>query len=50
MASLWLDGVLAPELRVTGPARDLFLDMNGRFLPPWARAGTLRRPTIDWTG
>lgn len=28
-ARFWLDGVPAPEGRVTGPARDLFLDMNG---------------------
>jgi pimeloyl-ACP methyl ester carboxylesterase len=28
-ARLWLDGPLAPEGRVAGPARDLFLDMNG---------------------
>lgn len=36
-ARLWLDGALAPEGRVTGPARDLFLDMNGIALrsPPF---------------
>ncbi|MGY8677186.1 alpha/beta hydrolase [Bradyrhizobium sp. UFLA05-153] len=28
-ARLWLDGPLAPEGRVAGPARDLLLDMNG---------------------
>jgi pimeloyl-ACP methyl ester carboxylesterase len=28
-AHLWLDGPLQPEGRVTGPARQLFLDMNG---------------------
>ena len=28
-ARLWLDGPLAPEGRVTGRARQLFLDMNG---------------------
>jgi len=28
-ARLWLDGPLAPEGRVAGRARDLFLDMNG---------------------
>ncbi len=35
-ARLLLDGPLAPEGRVTGPARDLFLDMNGIALrsPP----------------
>jgi pimeloyl-ACP methyl ester carboxylesterase len=36
-ARLWLDGPLAPEGRVTGPARDLLLDMNGIALrsPPF---------------
>lgn len=35
-AHLWLDGPLQPEGRVTGAARDLFLDMNGIALrmPP----------------
>jgi len=28
-AHVWLDGPEAPEGRVTGPVRDLFLDMNG---------------------
>ena len=28
-ARLWLDGPLAPEGRVAGPARDLLLEMNG---------------------
>lgn len=31
-AHLWLDGPLCSENRVVGPARDLFLDMNGRAL------------------
>ncbi len=31
-AHLWLDGPLAPEGRVAGAARDLFLDMNGLAL------------------
>lgn len=31
-ARIWLDGPLAPEGRVQGPVRDLFLDMNGRAL------------------
>ncbi|MEQ1525010.1 MAG: alpha/beta hydrolase, partial [Aestuariivirga sp.] len=31
-AHLWLDGPLSSENRVTGPARDLFLDMNSRAL------------------
>ncbi|MCK1384687.1 alpha/beta fold hydrolase [Bradyrhizobium sp. 21] len=36
-ARLWLDGPLAPEGRVSGPARDLLLDMNGIALraPPF---------------
>lgn len=36
-ARLWLDGPLAAEGRVSGPARDLFLDMNGIALrsPPF---------------
>jgi pimeloyl-ACP methyl ester carboxylesterase len=29
---LWLDGATAPEGRVGGAARELFLDMNGRLL------------------
>ncbi|MEM7022960.1 MAG: alpha/beta hydrolase [Pseudomonadota bacterium] len=35
-AHLWLDGPRSPEGRVTGPLRDLFLDMNGIALrhPP----------------
>jgi pimeloyl-ACP methyl ester carboxylesterase len=31
-AHMWLDGPLSHENRVAGPARDLFLDMNGRAL------------------
>ena len=31
-AHLWLDGPMAPEGRVSGPVRDLFLEMNGRAL------------------
>lgn len=36
-ARLWLDGPMAPEGRVAGPARDLLLDMNGIELrsPPF---------------
>jgi pimeloyl-ACP methyl ester carboxylesterase len=36
-ARLWLDGPLAPEGRVAGPARDLLLDMNAIALrsPPF---------------
>jgi pimeloyl-ACP methyl ester carboxylesterase len=38
-AHLWLDGPLQPEGRVTGAARELFLDMNGIALRA-APAGT----------
>jgi len=31
-AILWLDGPMSPEGRVGGPARTLFLDMNGKAL------------------
>lgn len=31
-AQLWLDGPLSPNGRVEGPARELFLDMNGKVL------------------
>jgi len=31
-ARIWLDGPMAPPGRVGSPARDLFLDMNGRAL------------------
>jgi len=39
-AALWLDGALAEEGRVSGPARDLFLAMNAIALaaPPLGRA------------
>jgi pimeloyl-ACP methyl ester carboxylesterase len=38
-AHLWLDGPLSREGRVSGAARDLFLDMNGKALrhPPLTR-------------
>ena len=57
-AHLWLDGPLSVEGRVTGPARDLFLDMNGIALrkpeiplernPPSAyeRLGMLTMPAL----
>jgi pimeloyl-ACP methyl ester carboxylesterase len=47
-ARLWLDGPLAPEGRVGGAARALFLDMNGRALrhPPLTR----ERPCADALG
>jgi pimeloyl-ACP methyl ester carboxylesterase len=56
-AQLWLDGPEAPEGRVGGAARALFLDMNGAALrapspgepreppPAWPRLGELRVPT-----
>lgn len=47
-ARLWLDGPLAPEGRVQGGARDLFLDMNAKALahPPLTR----ETPCADATG
>ena len=61
-AHAWLDGWAAPEGRVTGPARDLFLDMNGRALrspdpgpevpvePAWDRLGAIGVPTLVLCG
>lgn len=55
-ARIWLDGVLGRPGRVTGDARELFLDMNGRALaagdvgeeqrhgPSWARLGEVAVP------
>ncbi|HEV6966939.1 alpha/beta hydrolase [Roseateles sp.] len=55
-ARLWLDGPAAPEGRVAGAARTLFLDMNGRALrsppagdlvdapPAWPRLEALPGP------
>jgi pimeloyl-ACP methyl ester carboxylesterase len=56
-ARLWLDGPLAPEGRVGGDARQLFLEMNGRILRAapaantdtvscYARLGEIRVPTL----
>ena len=57
-AHVWLDGPTAPEGRVGGPVRDLFLDMNGRALratplgqeaptePLWPRLNEIRVPTL----
>jgi pimeloyl-ACP methyl ester carboxylesterase len=42
-ARMWLDGPFAPEARVTGAPRDLFLDMNGVALRA-LRLGTERPP------
>ena len=61
-AHAWLDGWAAPEGRVTGPARDLFLDMNGialRAVDPgdehplpsaWDRLGEIAVPTLVLCG
>jgi len=56
-AWMWLDGPSAPEGRVSGPARELFLDMNDRALraedpgdqadipAAWPRLGEIAVPT-----
>lgn len=62
-AGLWLDGLGSSQPRVSGPVRDLFLDMNGRALraapvgdelPPehsaYARLSQIRVPTLLVTG
>jgi pimeloyl-ACP methyl ester carboxylesterase len=61
-AWMWLDGPSAPEGRVAGPARELFLDMNGRALraedpgdqtelaPAWPRLGEITAPTLMLVG
>lgn len=46
-ARLWLDGPEAPQGRVTGPARDLFLDMNGIALRA-PETGTEREVEFAW--
>ncbi|HWH94114.1 MAG TPA: alpha/beta hydrolase [Baekduia sp.] len=60
-AWMWLDGP-AEEGRVSGPARELFLDMNGRALraedpgrqaelpAAWPRLGEIARPTLILCG
>src|SRR5690606_22285049 len=57
-AHFWLDGPVAPGGRVSGPARDLFLDMNGIALRApspgtereqpevWDRLETVRAPAL----
>lgn len=57
-ARYWLDGARQPEGRVTGAARELFLDMNGRALaadpvgdaaerpPAWPHLGEVDAPTL----
>lgn len=61
-AWMWLDGPSAPEGRVSGPARDLFLEMNARALAApdpggqadlpdaWPRLGELRVPALVLVG
>lgn len=61
-AWMWLDGPAAPEGRVSGPARELFFDMNGRALraedpgaqaeiaPAWPRLGEITAPTLLMVG
>ena len=58
----WLDGPSASEGRVGGPARELFLDMNGRALrapdrgeeaelpPAWPRLGEIAVATLVMVG
>ena len=61
-AHAWLDGPLAPEGRVSGAARELFLDMNelalraeqrGTEIPPpsaWERVGEIPLPALVMWG
>ena len=61
-AWLWLDGPSAPEGRVTGPARNLFLAMNARALAAvdpgeevgrpsaWVALGSVGVPTLVLVG
>jgi pimeloyl-ACP methyl ester carboxylesterase len=61
-AHLWLDGPTAPEGRVGGRVRELFLEMNGRALrapdpgetvqsgDAWPRLGEIRVPTLVLVG
>jgi len=61
-AWMWLDGPAVDEGRVVGPARDLFLDMNGKALravstgksaeipPAWPRLGEVTAPTLMLIG
>jgi pimeloyl-ACP methyl ester carboxylesterase len=60
-ARVWLDGPTAPEGRVTGAARDLFLDMNRIALEAdepgdaqvgsaWDRVGEIAVPTLVMVG
>jgi pimeloyl-ACP methyl ester carboxylesterase len=59
---VWLDGPTAPEGRVVGPARDLFLEMNAQALDAddpgeqdddagaWDRLGEISVPTLVLVG
>ncbi len=61
-AHLWLDGPSAPEGRVSGPVRDLFLEMNGQALAAvdpgdepstidaWGRLEELAMPVLVLVG
>jgi pimeloyl-ACP methyl ester carboxylesterase len=61
-AWLWLDGPTAPEGRVSGELRDLFLEMNGRALraanpgdnrphpDAWSRLDEIQAPTLVLVG
>jgi pimeloyl-ACP methyl ester carboxylesterase len=61
-AWMWLDGPSAPEGRVSGEFRDLFLEMNDRPLraedpgdqadipPAWPRLGEIAVPTLIMVG
>jgi pimeloyl-ACP methyl ester carboxylesterase len=61
-AWMWLDGPAAPEGRVGGPARELFLEMNARALRAsepgaeaeipgaWSRLGEIAVPTLVMIG
>jgi pimeloyl-ACP methyl ester carboxylesterase len=61
-ARVWLDGPTAPEGRVTGQARELFLEMNGRALDAaepgerhedadaWARLSEIAVPVLLMVG
>jgi pimeloyl-ACP methyl ester carboxylesterase len=61
-AWLWLDGPTAPEGRVSGELRDLFLEMNGRALradhpgdpaphiDAWSRLAEIHAPTLVLIG
>jgi pimeloyl-ACP methyl ester carboxylesterase len=61
-AWMWLDGPAASEGRVTGPARELFLEMNAHALravdpgstaaiaPAWLRLGEIAVPTLIMVG